>query len=304
MKATSMFTRFKKRVAASGPATIVAVISLTVALCGGAFAATASKQKKAGGVVITKLNQISPSVRKQLQGAAGATGQPGAKGDTGAEGAKGDPGAKGNPGNNGEPGESVTVEEIEPEDPLFRCEELGGAEVRLESQELEEGVEVCNGEPGSSGSSDGTLSPGSAETGIYGMQTSAESGSFGIWAPISFPTPLGKDTTESLNFEDAVAETFPHVEYVSSLAEEEHCPGTYASPQALPGYLCIYQNPAIAAYNTTFIGAKRGPTGASGVLSSGTYLEFAPNEASELAVVAGSFAVTGCSATLLANKCP
>ena len=140
---------------------------------------------------------------------------------------------------------------------------------------------------------------------------SAESGAFGIWVPISFPIPIAEDTRES-----AVA----HVEYGPSeeggtpTEEEEDffdaCPGSYVSPAASPGYLCIFENQAFAKYNTTFEGARQGPTAVAGsrdVLNGGTYLTFAPNEAAELAFAAGSFAVTGCSATLPAadpNKCP
>jgi hypothetical protein len=272
-----------------------------VALCGGAFAATASKTKKSGGVIITKLSQISPSVRNQLKG---ATGPQGAKGDTGAQGAqgsKGDPGAK---GNDGAPGKSVVVNEIPPE--TFGCNELGGVEVGVEGQAA---IELCNGKDGNPWTAGGTLPAGATETGTYGMQTSDESGEFGIWAPISFQIPLATDTQTAAS---ANVEYGPAKETAVPSPEEEEffevCPGSYDSPQALPGHLCIFENEAIAKYNTTFVGVKAGPTaGLSGVLSSGAYLEFAPNEAAELAVVAGSFAITGCDASLpsgTSNKCP
>lgn len=303
MAVPSMLTRLKKRLSEGGPAMIVAIIALCLALCGGAFAATASKtKKKSGGVVITKLSQISPSVRKQLQGAQGAPGAPGAKGDAGAQGSKGDPGSPGSPGADGIDGKSVEVEEI----PLgeIECQELGGANVRVEGQEPEEGVEVCNGASGEGGTAGATLAPGSTETGIYSQQTSVESAEFGIFAPISFPTPIDSATRASVNV--TVGTTHPHIQYVGPEAEEAPCLGNFEFPQAEPGYLCIYQNEAVSALNTTFIGTKVGPAAASTrVLNAGTYLEFAPNEAAEAAIVAGSFAITGCTTEVgEPNECP
>ena len=179
-----MLSRLRQRLASGGPATVVAIIALSVALCGGAFAATASKTKKSGGVVITKLSQISPSVRNQLKG---ATGPQGSKGDTGAQGAQGAKGDQGAKGNDGASGKSVVVNEIPPE--TFSCNELGGVEVGVEGQPPEAGIELCNGEDGNPWTAGGTLPPGATETGTYGMQTSDESGEFGIWAPISFQIP-------------------------------------------------------------------------------------------------------------------
>jgi hypothetical protein len=300
-----MFTSLRTRLAANGPATVIAVIALSVALCGGAFAATASKTKKKSGVVITKLSQIAPSVRNQLKGAqgppgpagptgpAGAAGAPGAKGDIGPQGPAGKDGKEGPKGTEGE---GVVVTEV-PEGDAFRCEERGGTEVRTKSQTAGTGKLACNGEPGKDGGLN-PLAPGATETGVYVQQTSVESGAFGIWAPISFAIPLDGATVASAedNVEYVPAEVVPAV---------APCLGTYRDPQALPGYLCIYENPVIATFNTTFVGAKLGPTGTAGVLRSGTYLEFAPNEAAELAVVAGSFAVTGCTATVDdPNECP
>lgn len=288
MGVPSMLTRLRKRLGGGGPAMVVAVIALCVALCGGAYAATASKtKKKSGGVVITKLSQISASVRKQLQGAAGpagAAGQPGARGATGAQGPKGDLGPKGEKGEEGEEGIGAEVEPIAVGDP-FECEELGGANVRLEGQTPAEGVEVCNGAPGEGGAGGGPLAPGDTETGVFAQQTSAESGEAGIFAPISFPVTLGPDTQTSAS---------GHIKHVGFAGDGGNCPGTDHAPQAAPGYLCIYDNEGVSAVNATYVGVKQGPTVAEGVLASGAFVEFSP-EAPGLAVVAGSFAVTGCT---------
>src|SRR3954447_5081493 len=95
-----MVSRFKNKISPAG--LIIAVLALIVALGGVAFAK---------GVIITKLNQISPSVRKQLkgntgsQGLKGDTGAPGATGPAGAKGETGLPGKDGVNGKDGEPGE-------------------------------------------------------------------------------------------------------------------------------------------------------------------------------------------------------
>ncbi|HEX5591809.1 MAG TPA: hypothetical protein VFX35_00510 [Solirubrobacterales bacterium] len=92
-----MISRLNKKLGPAG--LIIAVVALVVALGGAALAK---------GVIITKLNQISPSVRKQLKGKAGPQGpkgETGAPGATGAAGAKGDTGPAGKDGQNGNDGE-------------------------------------------------------------------------------------------------------------------------------------------------------------------------------------------------------
>jgi hypothetical protein len=292
------FTRLRQRLANSGPAMVVAVIALTVALCGGAFAASASKTKKSGGVVITKLSQISASVRKQLQ-VPGPAGQPGAKGDAGAPGG---PGAKGDQGNIGPEGpegpEGLEGEGVEVDDiPVggFGCDELGGAEVRLESQDPGEGEEVCNGEPGSGGSASGTLEPGVTEVGSFAASASEADSAFGIFAPISFPVPL----SASLEASEI------HLESDSDF--EDFCGqiGGGNSPKADPGQLCVY---VTAAANASITRVTAIPaSGLSGTQNSGGLVEAAydPENPGESAVIAGTFAVTGCSSTPGdPNECP
>lgn len=87
-----MVSRIKNKLSPAG--LIIAILALIVALGGVAFAK---------GVIITKLNQISPSVRKQLKG---KTGPQGPKGDTGTPGATGPAGAKGDTGPAGKDGEN------------------------------------------------------------------------------------------------------------------------------------------------------------------------------------------------------
>jgi hypothetical protein len=292
-----MLSRLRERLAGGGPATVVAIIALSVALCGGAFAATASKTKKSGGVLITKLSQIAPSVRNQLKGAAGPQGS---MGDAGAQGSKGDPGAKGDQGakgNDGAPGKSVVVEESD-------CGVLGGVEVRLEGQAKGAGKEVCNGQDGSPWTAGGTLPAGATETGVWSTQASAAGAEFGIFVPVTFSIPLNDSTAPGGSVPGS------NVHYGEESAEPfaQSCPGTTAKPKALPGHLCVYQSVVI---NTTFSKITKvagGPE--SGAFSSGAIVEFGPDTSaggSEPAVVSGTYAVTGCDATLPVgdpNKCP
>jgi hypothetical protein len=90
-----MLSRIKSKLGAAGLA--ASMIALVLAMGGGAYAAK--------GVIITKLNQISPSVQKRLKG---RTGAPGPQGPAGPQGPKGDAGARGDtgtPGTNGQDGE-------------------------------------------------------------------------------------------------------------------------------------------------------------------------------------------------------
>lgn len=83
-----------------GPAgLLVAVVALVAALGGAALAK---------GVIITKLNQISPSVQKKLKGKRGPVGlqgPAGPQGPSGPQGPKGDTGPRGESGPMGEEGE-------------------------------------------------------------------------------------------------------------------------------------------------------------------------------------------------------
>jgi hypothetical protein len=89
-----MFSRIKDRLGVAG--LVVAILALVVALGGVALAK---------GVIITKLNQISPSVQKKLAGKTGSVGPQGPAGVAGTPGAKGDAGSEGKPGEAGEEGE-------------------------------------------------------------------------------------------------------------------------------------------------------------------------------------------------------
>jgi len=289
---------------------IVACVALIAALGGTALAAKGAltgKQKKEVTNIAKKFagkpGAAGAAGPAGPQGPAGAAGKDGAKGDKGDPGSPGAPGSPGTPGATGKSVESVTIDPGETE-----CEGQGGAEYIIEGES--EGTEICNGKNGSPWAAGGTLPAGATETGVYAQQTSPESGGFGIWVPISFPIPLDGDTAAAAQ---ANVKYGPPKVVEPSVEEEEEefsaaCHGTGALPEADPGYLCIYRNESLAEYNTSFEGVVNGPNSTAELIDSGgTFLSFAPNQEPELAIVAGSFAITGCSASLPPgdpDKCP
>jgi hypothetical protein len=82
---------------------VAAIAALFFAMTGSAFAAegssaNASAKKGKSKYVITNLNQIKPNVVKQLEGPPGPQGPVGTAGSQGSQGSKGDAGAKGDTG--------------------------------------------------------------------------------------------------------------------------------------------------------------------------------------------------------------
>lgn len=75
---------------------VLAIIALVFAMVGSAYAAK--------GVIIKRLNQISPSVQKKLKGKVGPVGPAGPAGPAGQQGVPGPAGPKGDKGDNGAPG--------------------------------------------------------------------------------------------------------------------------------------------------------------------------------------------------------
>lgn len=72
--------------------------------------------------------------------------------------------------------------------------------------------------------SPGTLASGKTETGVYSVDFQAQAGDSGS-AAISFPFPLA---------------AAPKVEWLGPGTSDANCPGSAASPQAAAGYLCVY----------------------------------------------------------------
>jgi collagen triple helix repeat protein len=289
---------------------IVAMVALVAALGGTALAAKGAltgKQKKEVTAIAKKFaGKPGPA---GPAGPAGANGANGAKGDTGAKGDKGDPGAPGSPGSPGSPGaagaDGASPENVEELNPGEEGCVSGG--VVYESEAENSHAVVCNGEQGPEGSpwtDGGTLPPGATEVATWSFQDTAEQADVpgledGIFVPVSFPIPISLDTLLAAS---------ANIEYVLPPGETSNCPGFDQLPEATPGHVCIYESELFPVENTSFQHLQKSPTGADGVGEAGAYLEFAPNtNPAELAVGAGSFAITGCSASLPAgdpNKCP
>ena len=297
-----MFTGLRQRLAAHGPATTVAVIALIVALCGGAYAAAK------GGLTSKQKKQVKALVQQEVKKHPGPPGPAGAKGDPGAPGAQGKEGKAGKDGTNGTNGKSAEVTPIAPG--TLECEERGGANVRQEGQQLEEGVELCNGKEGKEGSpwtAGGTLPPGATEVGTWSFQTTSEQAKLSpdptdsrILVAVSFPIPINLATFSAVE---------ENIEY--GPGETADCPGFSLLPAPegeapAPGQMCVFQS---NLRNTSFLRVASTPFAETpGVGTAGAYLLFSPNtDPTETAFGAGSFAITGCSESLPAgdpNKCP
>jgi collagen triple helix repeat protein len=128
---------------------VLMIIALVFAMTGGAYAA----------VRISSINQISPKVRKQLQGKRGPVGPQGPAGPQGSPGPAGPQGAPGAPGAKGADGESVKATEVPKKVPT--CEEQGGSEFKVAGTT----VFACNGLTGFTK----TLPKGDTEMGAWSI---------------------------------------------------------------------------------------------------------------------------------------
>jgi hypothetical protein len=255
-----MFRAFRRHLT---PGTAIAFVALVFALTGGAFAATGgggshalltasvAKKKK------SKAPARGPAGPKGATGAAGpvgpagptgpagSAGAAGAKGETGAAGAAGKEGPEGKAGANGKAGKSVAVTA---ESPGVNCA-AGGASVEVEGTSVKQ--YVCNGKEGvqgKEGNIKATLAPGETETGAWGF-SEATNVRDGV-VPISFTIPLAKELNDNGETcdKDEPACAFHIInaegEELQSghppIAKSAACPGSFESPSAEPGNLCVY----------------------------------------------------------------
>lgn len=231
------------------PAMIVSVIALVFALMGAAYAAS--------GALTGKQKKEVEKIAKKSAGKPGAPGAQGPAGTNGKDGSNGTNGTNGTPGAPGGPGKSVKVTDAS----LVQCNELGGVIVEKEGEPVS-AKEVCNGEPGPEGSPwtvDGTLPPGSTETGTWTLDVN-ETGTAAV--PISFPIKLP--------FELGEGEGLVH--FVPELGSGT-CEGNLLHPSAPPGELCIYEGSLSGA---TFANIDSpGPSSLEAAGKSGALLMFA-----------------------------
>ena len=258
-----MLSSLRSRVGVSG---VVAVIALVFALVGGAYAANK--------VVISKLNQISPSVQKQLKGNAGPAGPQGPKGDpgaTGSQGPKGDPGANGTNGTNGKNGEAGEA-----------------------------------GLPGSPWTAGGTLPPGATENGAFAFTDEGAKESFGgEITGLSFTVPLAAELNAA-HVHLVSSEEYEHVggQTVPPTCAVEGTEGTADNPLAQAGHLCVYVASLVGLQGPNFF--EEGVKGQQveklrssrqeGASTSGARVRFSKIGKGGVAATeaSGTFAVTGC----------
>jgi hypothetical protein len=227
-----MLSRLREHLGSAG--LIVAIVALVAALGGGAYAANGGsgdgnattsatgKQGKQG-----KPGKTGPAGPAGLAGAAGAQGPAGPAGPQGPAGAKGDTGAAGSAGAAGKSAETVSFPGSK-----GSCDGVvngvGGVEVKSASSP----VLVCNGKPGTNGTTGftETLPSGKTETGVW-------SGAFsGVqYIPLSFNIPLAAPINGAAN-----------VIIVAEGGSDPSCdngtgaPGSSANPEAAPGFFCLF----------------------------------------------------------------
>lgn len=232
-----MLHRFRDRFGTAGLA--IAIVALVAALAGTAVAASGAltgRQKKEVKKIAKKYagkpgapGAAGPAGPAGLPGAAGAKGE---SGTNGTDGTDGEDGTDGTNGTDGENGKSVEAFPIPTEQP--QCNKQGG--VAYEVEESGEPTEVCNGADGQPWTAGGTLPEGSTETGMWVIEK--EANEFARTA-ISFPIPLATTVGIEIHFinVDGEKESFGAPVGPKPAA----CPGTAASPAALPGNVCVYE---------------------------------------------------------------
>jgi hypothetical protein len=254
---------------------LVAVLALIFAMTGGAFAANQ--------YLITSTKQISPKVLKQLKGrsgAAGANGAPGAQGPGGAQGPAGPAGPSGPGGAAGAKGENganvtgVAASKAECENGGVRYTSASGS------------TAVCNGKNGTTGFAE-VLPSGKSERGVWGAFGQATAAGQHVASAISFPISL----EASLSSAHLIGPLEGEGEPKQSPAIPAHCKGTVASPEAVPGNLCVFVRSVnnVDPTGVAFVDPRDGSIGGSG--PEGTLMSF-PSVAEGTEVADGDWVVT------------
>lgn len=185
--------------------------------------------------VISSINQIAPSVQKQLK-KAGPTGPAGATGGTGATGATGATGSAGSAGSEGKVGPEGKT----------------GPEGKV-------GPKGATGPEGVCSTEHCTLPSKTTETGVWASNVALKEQGVQL-VPISLPVPLATGAIVA----------FKLVEEGASPTAE--CPGSVAAPSAAPGNLCVYERAVVGgpfvvdAYNPELGQTEENEIGTTGVI--------------------------------------
>jgi hypothetical protein len=191
---------------------VVAIVALVVALTGAAFAA--------GGLTKQQEKQVK-KIAKKYAGKPGPPGKQGAPGAQGSKGDKGDPGAPGKDGANGTNGTNGT----NGEDGMCTA---GNPACELPSGSELVGAWSTSGGLGKEEHPDISLTPISFNVRVSPAPKA-------LW---DYQPTTGVDV--AILLKDGAAEV-----YAPNGVDPEHsfgvfCPGTPDTPEAEPGYLCIY----------------------------------------------------------------
>jgi hypothetical protein len=247
-----------------------------------------------------------PAGPKGDKGEKGDTGSPGAKGTTGKTGPKGPTGATGKTGPKGATG---TTGKTGPKGPTGATGKTGpkgatgvGGITGPEGPTGAKGPTGFQGPEGPTGAKGPTGAQGGATgatgaTGPGGTSCPTKGGSTlgsgctetGWWAFGEFISePAGAEVLTPFSFPIPLAGELQHKVYVSRVSNPDptHCPGNETSPEAAPGYLCVYEEALSGKLNAPSIHDS-----SSGPNNPGGFLDFVVN--TEGSVFGdGSFAVT------------
>jgi hypothetical protein len=242
-----MYHRFHDRFGTAG--VVIAVVALIAALGGTALAA-------GGGLTAKQKKQVTKIAKKYA-------GKPGAPGTNGTNGTNGAPGAKGETGPAGPAGPAGGAGPAGPTGP--------------------------QGPPGPPG----VLQPGEklcsecSETGIWGFSAGEKpKAGFSTWPVASFTIPLASPLAAGhahlINPAGKELVFNVETEELEEISSHPSCPGSFASPTAEPGNLCVYAHEmsAVVTYSqligVTTAGALESFVSSPNAEASGTWAVTAP----------------------------
>lgn len=229
-----MYARIRKQF--SPAAMVISMIALTVALAGGAIAASSND----GGATASATAKKGPRGPKGPKGPKGDTGPAGPAGPIGPAGANGKDGAQGPEGKQGPAGQDgqdgtngtngKNVEVGVENTGTGNCGGNGGATVQVQGEPATKKY-ACNGAPGPEGNIKATLPSGVTETGAWSVAPE-----IGAVAALNFTIPLAAE------LDAAHTQYVPKGGTIPNVCKNTEHPGeaSPSNPEASKGYLCVY----------------------------------------------------------------